>query len=49
VIAKVLSDHGRAGVPLYLVYDAKGGEPQVLPQILTEGVVLAALDKATHS
>ena len=49
VIAKVLADHGRAGVPLYLVYDAKGGEPQVLPQILTEGVVLEALNKATRS
>jgi thiol:disulfide interchange protein DsbD len=49
VIAKVLADHGRAGVPLYLMYDAGGGEPQVLPQILTEGMVLAAADKAAHS
>jgi thiol:disulfide interchange protein DsbD len=46
VIAKVLADHGRAGVPLYLMYDAKGGEAAVLPQILTEGVVLSAADKA---
>jgi len=33
-------------VPLYLVYDAKGGEPQVLPQILTEGGVVSALSTA---
>ncbi|QUD85998.1 protein-disulfide reductase DsbD family protein [Phenylobacterium montanum] len=49
VIAKVLADHGRAGVPLYLVYPAKGGEPQVLPQILTEDLVLSAVDKAARS
>ena len=48
VIAKVLADHGRAGVPLYLMYPARGGEAQVLPQILTEGVVLASVDKATQ-
>ncbi|HVY34332.1 MAG TPA: thioredoxin family protein [Caulobacteraceae bacterium] len=44
-IAKALADHGRSGVPLYLVY-GPSGEPQVLPQILTEGVVVDALDKA---
>ena len=45
-IAQTLSEHGRAGVPLYLVYGKDGGEPQVLPQILTSGIVVAALDKA---
>ena len=44
-IAKALSDRGRSGVPLYLVY-GKTGDPAVLPQLLTEGVVVAALDKA---
>ena len=44
-IAKALSDRGRSGVPLYLVYGPTG-EPAVLPQLLTEGVVVAALDKA---
>ena len=34
------------GVPLYLVYGAKGGEPAILPAILTEGVVVKALDAA---
>ena len=33
-IARFLALHGRSGVPLYLYYPA-GGEPQILPQILT--------------
>jgi thiol:disulfide interchange protein len=45
-IAQTLAEHGRAGVPLYLMYGAGGGEPQVLPQILTPGVVLDAEKKA---
>jgi thiol:disulfide interchange protein DsbD len=47
-IAKALAERGRSGVPLYLVY-GKTGEPAVLPQLLTEGVVVAALDKAKAS
>jgi thiol:disulfide interchange protein DsbD len=43
VIAADLARFGRAGVPLYLLYPAGGGAPQVLPSILTEGVVLKAL------
>ena len=46
VIAETLAQHGRVGVPLYLVYGADGGPPAVLPQILTEGTVVAALQKA---
>jgi len=40
-ITKALAAFGRAGVPLYVVYNAKRGssEPLVLPQILTAGVV----------
>jgi thiol:disulfide interchange protein DsbD len=45
-IAKALSDEGRAGVPLYLVYGAGGGAPKVLPQLLTPGLVARALDEA---
>jgi thiol:disulfide interchange protein DsbD len=45
-IANALKAQGRAGVPLYLVYDTKGGDPQVLPQILTEGGVVASLNTA---
>ena len=48
-IADTLKAQGRAGVPLYLVYDTKGGEPQVLPQILTEGGVVEALNMASKT
>jgi thiol:disulfide interchange protein len=37
-IARFLEKHGRSGVPLYLWYPA-GGEPQILPQILTVGTL----------
>jgi thiol:disulfide interchange protein DsbD len=43
-ITQALAQFGRNGVPLYVLYDSTG-EPTVLPEILTEGVVLAALDK----
>jgi len=33
-------------VPLYLVYGAKSGEGVILPQILTEGLVVRALEDA---
>jgi thiol:disulfide interchange protein/DsbC/DsbD-like thiol-disulfide interchange protein len=43
-ITKALAAFGRAGVPLYVVYNSKPGvtEPVVLPQILTAGVVQSA-------
>jgi thiol:disulfide interchange protein DsbD len=41
-----LARHGRAGVPLYLVYGAKGGAPVILPQILSEGLVARAIEDA---
>jgi thiol:disulfide interchange protein DsbD len=37
-----LEHYGRSGVPLYLVYRGTR-EAQVLPQILTEGIVLTAI------
>jgi thiol:disulfide interchange protein DsbD len=43
-ITQALAQFGRNGVPLYVLYDATG-KPTVLPEILTEGTVLAALDK----
>jgi len=46
VIEAELARHGRAGVPLYLVYGAKGGEGVILPQILTEGLIVRALKDA---
>ncbi|MBN9480855.1 MAG: thioredoxin family protein [Bordetella sp.] len=41
-----LQRHGRSGVPLYLVYAPGGAEPRILPQLLTEGVVVEALKDA---
>jgi thiol:disulfide interchange protein len=43
-ITKALAAFGRAGVPLYVVYNSKPGatEPVVLPQIITAGVVQSA-------
>jgi thiol:disulfide interchange protein/DsbC/DsbD-like thiol-disulfide interchange protein len=43
-ITQALAAFGRAGVPLYVVYNAKPGssEPIVLPQLLTASVVAAA-------
>ncbi|MDB5475149.1 MAG: thio:disulfide interchange protein, partial [Phenylobacterium sp.] len=49
VIAADLARYGRAGVPLYLVFGAKGGEPQILPAILTQGIVLKALEAAAKT
>ena len=46
VIEAELAKHGRAGVPLYLVYGAKGGDGVILPQILTEGLIVRALKVA---
>jgi len=46
VIAAALAEHGRAGVPLYLVYPKGGGAPAILPQLLTEGLVIEAVEKA---
>jgi thiol:disulfide interchange protein DsbD len=33
-------------VPLYLVYSRRGGAPAILPQVLTEGDLLKALEAA---
>jgi thiol:disulfide interchange protein DsbD len=45
-ITAFLREHGRDGVPLYVYYPAKGGRPQVLPQILTEATMLHTLSAA---
>jgi thiol:disulfide interchange protein DsbD len=42
-ITALLRAHQRDGVPLYLFYPAGGGAPALLPQILTEGIVLEAI------
>jgi thiol:disulfide interchange protein DsbD len=49
-ISQALSSFGRAGVPLYVVYNGKSGstEPVVLPQLLTASVVQNAFADAPH-
>jgi thiol:disulfide interchange protein len=42
-ITAFLRQNGRDGVPLYVFYPAGGGQPETLPQILTEGEVLRLL------
>ncbi len=40
-ITRFLTEHGAAGVPLYVWYPAKGAPPRVLPQVLTPGLLIA--------
>ena len=48
-ITAELNRFNRAGVPLVLVYPKDATQPPiVLPEILTPGIVLAALDHATR-
>jgi thiol:disulfide interchange protein DsbD len=42
-IGALLREHGRDGVPLYLFWAPGAASPVVLPQLLTEGIVLEAL------
>ncbi len=49
-IARTLGGFGRSGVPLYLMYPPArpgrpAGEPSVLPQILSEGMLIEAVEK----
>ena len=44
-ITAFLRQHGRDGVPLYVFYPANGAPPTVLPQILTQGIVLDAIGR----
>lgn len=46
-ITAVLKVHGRSGVPLYLYYAPGAAEAQVLPQILTPGLVVEAVQAAS--
>jgi thiol:disulfide interchange protein DsbD len=46
-ITAALAEFGRAGVPLYVVYNGSpGAKPQVLPQLLTAGAVQSAFADA---
>jgi thiol:disulfide interchange protein DsbD len=48
LIARALSGYGRASIPLYVYYGPGAEEPVFLPEILTPGIVLAALDAAPN-
>jgi thiol:disulfide interchange protein DsbD len=45
-ITAYLQQHGAVGVPFYAVYPAGGGEPVILPNLLTPGIVVEALADA---
>lgn len=45
-IAAELASHGRAGVPLYLVYGTGGDDGVILPSILTPDIVVKAVEAA---
>jgi len=48
-ITTELNRYSRAGVPLVLVYPKDvGAQPIVLPELLTPGIVLDALDRAAR-
>jgi thiol:disulfide interchange protein/DsbC/DsbD-like thiol-disulfide interchange protein len=48
VITKLLQQFGRPGVPLYVLYPGKSGEPIVFPELLTKGMVLEKLETASR-
>jgi len=45
-IEQAIADFGRGGMPVYVVYPADGGAPTVLPQLLSPGIVVSALEAA---
>jgi thiol:disulfide interchange protein DsbD len=48
-ISAALDSLGRSGVPVYVMYPAGGGQPKLLPELLTESLVLDAIDEVTQS
>jgi thiol:disulfide interchange protein DsbD len=44
VIERTLAGLGRSGVPTYVLYPGSQDPPQVLPEVLTPGIVINALD-----
>ena len=43
-ITALLKENGRSGVPMYLYYAPGAAKPVVLPQILTEAIVMGVLN-----
>lgn len=48
-ITSALRSHGRSGVPVYVLYPGDGSGPMLLPEVLTQDIVLNALDKIPPS
>ena len=48
-ITKALQSHGRSGVPVYVLYPGDGSGPTLLPEVLTQDIVLNALDDVPAS
>jgi len=46
-ITRALESFGRNGVPLYVIYSEALDEPMILPELLTPGIVLNALENIT--
>ena len=44
VITRALAEYGRSGVPLYLLYAKGNSSARILPQILTESIVIEAIE-----
>ncbi len=44
-IAELITEHGQAGVPLYLLYPADGGPALVLPTVLTQSGFIETLSE----
>jgi thiol:disulfide interchange protein len=49
VITKLLQQFGRPGVPLYVLYPGKSGDPIVFPEVLTRSMVLEKLETASRT
>ena len=49
VITKLLQQFGRPGVPLYVLYPGKNGEPIVFPELLTKSMLLEKLESASRT
>jgi thiol:disulfide interchange protein len=49
VITKLLQQFGRPGVPLYVLYPGKSGEPIVFPELLTKSMILEKLESTSRA
>ena len=49
VITKLLKQFGRPGVPLYVLYPGKSGDPIVFPELLTQSMILEKLESTARA